>query len=162
MLGHRAYGCRPGWYHAIGGKVDALSTDVDQKLFRQMRQIADVVLVGAETVRRRRLRACAVIGLRQGPTTSPRKTDPPIAVVTGSLVIGLVKKTIHPRSEYAPTTVITAASVDPERLAEAKRHAPVIIAGQQRVEPAAALQALADRGLKSCYAKEALPCWANL
>ena len=35
---------------AIGGKVGALSTDVDQDLFRRMRQIADVVLVGAETV----------------------------------------------------------------------------------------------------------------
>src|SRR5690625_2475464 len=36
---------------AIQGKVGALSTDVDQDLFRRMRQIADVVLVGAETVR---------------------------------------------------------------------------------------------------------------
>src|SRR5699024_9332372 len=53
---------------------------------------------------------------------------PPIAVVTGSLQLDWSKKLFTHAPEYAPTTVITAASVDPERLAEAKRHAPVIIA----------------------------------
>ena len=37
---------------AIDGRVGALSTAPDQSLFRRMRQIADVVLIGAETVRR--------------------------------------------------------------------------------------------------------------
>lgn len=44
---------------AIGGRVAALSTEPDAALFRLMRALADVVLVGAETVRRegyRRLR----------------------------------------------------------------------------------------------------------
>ena len=37
---------------AVGGRVGSLSTAPDQALFRRMRQIADVVMVGAETVRR--------------------------------------------------------------------------------------------------------------
>src|SRR3954454_16171670 len=37
---------------AVGGRVGSLSTTAEQALFRRMRQIADVVLVGAETVRR--------------------------------------------------------------------------------------------------------------
>ena len=37
---------------AVNGRVGSLSTGPDQELFRRMRQIADVVLVGAETVRR--------------------------------------------------------------------------------------------------------------
>src|SRR6476619_3258160 len=37
---------------AVGGRVGSLSNAPDQALFRRMRQIADLVLVGAETVRR--------------------------------------------------------------------------------------------------------------
>src|SRR5699024_11577992 len=36
---------------AIHGRVGALSTEPDQDLFRRMRQIADVVMVGAQTIR---------------------------------------------------------------------------------------------------------------
>src|SRR5690625_6968719 len=36
---------------AIHGRVGALSTAPDQDLFRRMRQIADVVMIGAQTVR---------------------------------------------------------------------------------------------------------------
>ena len=39
---------------AISGKVGALSTPRDAELFRRLRSVADVVLVGAETVRRER------------------------------------------------------------------------------------------------------------
>lgn len=132
---------------AIGGKVDALSTDVDQKLFRQMRQIADVVVVGAETVRREgyglvRLSDHAM-AQRQAQGKPP---TPPIAVVTGSLELDWSKKLFTHAPEHAPTMIITAASADPGRLAEAKQHATVITAGQSEVEPAAALQALAERG----------------
>lgn len=42
---------------AVGGRVGSLSTAADQALFRRMRQVADIVLVGAETVRRG-LRTC--------------------------------------------------------------------------------------------------------
>src|SRR3954447_20876995 len=37
---------------AVGGRVGALSTSPDQELSPRMRQLADIVLVGAETVRR--------------------------------------------------------------------------------------------------------------
>ena len=37
---------------SVDGRVGSLSTTPDQALFRRMRQIADIVLVGAETVRR--------------------------------------------------------------------------------------------------------------
>ena len=71
---------------AIGGKVGALSTDVDQDLFRRMRQIADVVLVGAETVRKEgyglvRL-SDEAMAARQAAGKPP---TPPVAIVSGSL-----------------------------------------------------------------------------
>ncbi len=36
---------------AVGGRVGALSDDTDAQLFRAMRAVADIVLVGAETAR---------------------------------------------------------------------------------------------------------------
>ena len=48
--------------------------------------------------------------------------------------------------EHAPTHVITCAAADPRRLAEAEKYATVVVAGEERVDPAAALRALADLG----------------
>src|SRR3954470_15864036 len=39
---------------AMSGRVGALSTPMDAALFRELRSVADVVLAGAETVRRER------------------------------------------------------------------------------------------------------------
>lgn len=132
---------------AIGGIVDALSTDVDQKLFRQMRQIADVVVVGAETVRREGYGLVRLSDHAKAQRQALGKPPtPPIAVVTGSLKLDWSKKLFAQAPEHAPTMVITAQSADPDRLAEAKKHATVITAGREEVEPASALQALAERG----------------
>ena len=132
---------------AIDGKVGALSTDVDQDLFRRMRQIADVVLVGAETVRKEgyglvRLSAEAKAArerLGKPPT-------PPVAVVSGSLDLNWNLKLFREAPAHAKTMVITTESADPAKITEAKRHADVITAGTDRVDPAAALHAFAARG----------------
>lgn len=132
---------------AIGGRVGSLSTAPDQALFRRMRQIADVVLVGAETVRRE----------RYGPV---RLTDeavewrrargmwplPPIAVVSRTLEFDWGAEVFAGASADASTYLITCAAVEPNRLADARKHATVLVAGGERVEPAAALQALAGLG----------------
>lgn len=132
---------------AIDGKVGALSTEVDQDLFRRMRQIADVVLVGAETVRREgyglvRLSEeakAARVRLGKPPT-------PPVAVVSGSLDLNWKLKLFTQAPAHAKTMIITTETPDPARLTQAKRHADVLTAGTERVEPAAALRALADLG----------------
>ncbi|WP_022869831.1 pyrimidine reductase family protein [Yaniella halotolerans] len=132
---------------AIDGKVGALSTEVDQKLFRQMRQIADVVLVGAETVRKEGYGLVRLSDEAKAQREAEGKPPtPPVAVVTGSLNLNWNLKLFKAAPEHAPTMIITSAAADPDKLAEAKKHATVVIAGEERVEPAAALQALAERG----------------
>jgi|SRR5690625_296188 len=132
---------------AIDGKVGALSTDVDQDLFRRMRQIADVVLVGAETVRRegyglvRLSDEAKVAREREG-----KPPTPPVAVVSGSLDLNWKLKLFSQAPDHAKTMIITTESADPARLTEAKQHCEVITAGTDRVEPAALLQAFAERG----------------
>ena len=132
---------------AIDGKVGALSTKVDQDLFRRMRQIADVVLVGAETVRKegyglvRLSEAAKAAREREG-----KPPTPPVAVVSGSLELNWNLKLFREAPSHAKTMVITTESADSAKVTEAKRHADVITAGVDRVDPAAALQALASRG----------------
>jgi len=132
---------------SVGGRVGSLSTTPDQELFRRMRQIADVVLVGAETVRREgygpvRLSEDAQQQRRQQGQSS----IPPLAVVSRSLSFDWTAKAFADAPADARTHVITCAAADPERRAEAEKVAEVIVAGDDTVDPAAAMRALAELG----------------
>ncbi|MFC7400756.1 pyrimidine reductase family protein [Citricoccus sp. GCM10030269] len=132
---------------AVQGRVGALSTEADQELFRRMRQIADIVMVGAETVRRE---GYAPIKLSQDAQAQREQLGqspiPPVAVVSRSLDFDWTATVFADAAESAPTHIITCATADPERRAEAERHATVVVAGDDRVEPEAALRALRDLG----------------
>lgn len=132
---------------AINGKVGVLSSEVDQELFRRMRQIADVVLVGAETVRRE---GYGLVRLSEEAKAARQRAGkpptPPVAVVSGSLELNWKLKLFSQAPAHAKTMIITTETADPAKVTEAKRHTDVITAGTDWVEPAAALQALADRG----------------
>jgi riboflavin biosynthesis pyrimidine reductase len=110
---------------SIGGRVGELSAGPDRALFRALRSLADVVMVGAETVRRERYGA---IALDPEQAAARRAAGRPAA---------------PPESR---TLVITCAAADPGRLRLARQAADVIIAGQDRVEPGLALRQLAGRG----------------
>ena len=144
---------------AVGGRVGALSTTPDQALFRRMRQIADVVMVGAETVRRegygpvRLTDEAQVQRRRQGRTSTP-----PLAVVSRSLRLDWTAPVFAEAPDDARTYVITCAAADPQLRAQAGEVATVIVAGDDRVEPAAALQALADLG-REVVLCEGGPTW---
>ncbi|MGM7667438.1 pyrimidine reductase family protein [Microbacterium sp. A93] len=132
---------------AIGGRVGALSTRPDQALFRRMRQIADVVLVGAETVRRE---GYSPIQLSAPAQTQRRvrgqSPNPPVAVVSRSLEFDWSAKIFSRAPAETRTIIVTCETADPERLAAAQHVAEIVVAGHDRVEPAAAMTALADLG----------------
>ena len=131
----------------VAGRVGPLSTHPDQKLFQRMRQIADIVLVGAETVRREKY---SPVSLREEAQAQRRQAGkpptPPIAIVSSSLDFDWSLPIFTEAPEHAPTLIITNAIVDSERLAKAEQIADVIVAGEERVEPATALRLLAQRG----------------
>ena len=144
---------------AVGGRVGALSTAPDQTLFRRMRQIADIVLVGAETVRREGYGSVRLDEAAQEQRRRlGRSATPPIALVSRSLAFDWTAKVFTDAPEDARTHVITCKTADPQRLAEAHEHAEVIVAGDDRVEPAAAMQALADLGRRVVLC-EGGPTW---
>ncbi|WP_372698012.1 pyrimidine reductase family protein [Arthrobacter sp. JSM 101049] len=132
---------------AVGGRVGSLSTQSDQSLFRGMRELADIVMVGAETVR---LEGYGAVRLPEQARERRRRlgqpATPPVAVVSRTLEFDWSTPVFANAPAHAPTHLITCSAANPERVAEAERFATVIVAGEDRVEPATAMQALADLG----------------
>ncbi|NUT29382.1 MAG: pyrimidine reductase family protein [Streptomyces sp.] len=129
------------------GRSQPISNAADMRIFGTLRALADVVIVGAETVRQegyRPARARAEFaGARQAAGQEPA---PAIAVVSASLDLdyGLPLFT----SPAVPTLVLTGAAAAPDRMAAAeKAGARVVVAGDGvGVDPVRAVQALAELG----------------
>ncbi len=116
-------------------------------MFRILRSQADVVVAGSGTVRDEHYRpaqlSAMVPGLRAG-----RPATPPIAVITGSLNLDLSTSLFTDAPPDARTIVITTESAPLDRRKAAAEVADVIVAGGDHADLGAAIDALADRGLR--------------
>ncbi|MFF3848814.1 pyrimidine reductase family protein [Streptomyces sp. NPDC002328] len=129
------------------GRSQPISNATDMRIFGTLRALADVVLVGAETVRQegyRPARARAEFARRreaagQGPA-------PAIAIVSASLDLDFSLPLFT--SPLVPTLVLTGATAAPDRIAAAeKAGARVVVAGDGTgVEPERIVPALAALG----------------
>ena len=130
----------------VGGLSGGLSSPADKQVFGILRVLADVVLVGAGTARAEEYKPArrrpALASLRAG-----RPAAPPIALVTRTLGLNLASPLFAEAPPDARTIVITCAASDDDLCAEAAKVADVIVAGDEAVDLAAALDALRDRGL---------------
>ncbi|GAA2381091.1 pyrimidine reductase family protein [Streptomyces coeruleofuscus] len=129
------------------GRSQPISSATDMRIFGTLRALADVVVVGAQTVRQegyRPARARAEFaGMREAAGQSPA---PAIAVVSASLDLDFSLPLFT--SPLVPTLILTGASAAPDRVAAAgKAGARVVTAGDGiGVDPARAVQALAGLG----------------
>ncbi|MFJ8348672.1 pyrimidine reductase family protein [Streptomyces sp. NPDC094153] len=129
------------------GRSQPISSAADMRIFGTLRALADVVVVGAETVRQegyRPARARAEFAaLREAAGQGPA---PAIAVVTASLELDFSLPLFA--SPLVPTLVLTGAAAAPERIAAAeKAGARVVIAGDGvGVDPARAVRELGGLG----------------
>ncbi|MFH0174114.1 pyrimidine reductase family protein [Streptomyces cacaoi] len=129
------------------GRSQPISTATDMRIFGTLRGLADVVVVGAETVRLegyRPARARAEFaGRREAAGQGPA---PAVAVVTASLDLDFSLPLFT--SPLVPTLILTGAAAAPDRVAAAeKAGARVVIAGDgPGVEPDRAVRALAELG----------------
>ncbi|AVH61073.1 MULTISPECIES: pyrimidine reductase family protein [Streptomyces] len=130
------------------GRSQPISGATDMRVFGVLRGLADVVVVGAETVRQEGYRPArareAFVALREAAGQGPA---PAIAVVTASLDLDFSLPLFA--SPLVPTLVLTGAAAPPDRIAAAeKAGAQVVIAGDgSGVDPARAVRALGERGL---------------
>jgi len=132
---------------AVGGRVGALSTEPDAALFRLLRSLADVVLVGAETVRRERYRSIRLPPeLADARQAAGRPRTPRLAVVTRSLNLDWSGDAFAGAPTGSRTLVITCKAADPRRAERAREVADVLIAGEDRVDPEQALLLLSELG----------------
>ncbi|MEU9393956.1 pyrimidine reductase family protein [Streptomyces sp. NPDC048324] len=129
------------------GKSQPISNATDMRIFGTLRALADVVVVGAETVRQEGYRpARARAEFAAARTAAGLAPAPAIAVVTASLDLDFSLPLFA--SPLVPTLVLTGAAAAPERVAEAeKAGARVVIAGDgMGVDPDRAVRALAELG----------------
>ncbi|WP_030803680.1 dihydrofolate reductase family protein [Streptomyces sp. NRRL S-337] len=149
---------RPGWLRANmvssmdgaahhEGHSQPLSSDADMRIFGVLRAVADVVVVGAETVRQegyRPARAREAFAARRA--AAGQSPAPAIAVVTAGLGLdfGLPLFT----EALAPTVVLTGAGAPADRVAKARAAGvEVLFAGEGLgVDPSRVAGVLAERG----------------
>lgn len=129
------------------GRSQPISCAADMRIFGVLRALADVVVVGAETVRQEGYRparartefAAARAAAGQGPA-------PAVAVVTTGLDLDFSLPLFT--SPLVPTLLLTGAGAAPERVAAAERAGVrVVPAGEGAgVDPARAVRELAGLG----------------
>lgn len=134
------------------GRSGTLGDEVDQRVFLLLRRLADVLLVGAGTIR-----AEGYGGHLLSPESQAWRTGhgmsahPPVAVVSGSL-------DLDPDSEFftaAPVRpiVLTSAASPAARRRALEPVAEVVDAGTTQVEPALMVKALASRGFEQIHSE---------
>ncbi|MGW7514933.1 pyrimidine reductase family protein [Streptomyces sp. NPDC054796] len=134
-------------YHE--GRSQPLSSDADMRIFGVLRGLADVVVVGAQTVRQEGYRPArareAFAARREAAGQGPA---PAIAVVSAGLELDFSLPLFT--EPLVPTLVVTGAGAPSDRIAAAREAgAEVVFAGEGAwVEPARVPVALAERGLR--------------
>ncbi|WP_299957024.1 dihydrofolate reductase family protein [uncultured Modestobacter sp.] len=132
---------------SVEGRSGGLGSDGDRRVFRTLRALADVVLVGAGTAAAEGYRpvvADSAVGRLRGELGRPGTM--PVAVVSR-------RASLEPGDQLVtdavtPTLLVTCAAADPgRRAALAAAGVQVLVCGDDDVDLAAALAALADRGL---------------
>ncbi|WP_189863371.1 pyrimidine reductase family protein [Streptomyces poonensis] len=129
------------------GRSQPISHPADMRVFGTLRGLADVVIVGAETVRQEGYRPArareAFAARREAAGQGPA---PAVAVVSAGLDLDFSLPLFT--SPLVPTLLLTGAAAPPDRVAAAeKAGARVVIAGDgPGVEPARAVRALAALG----------------
>jgi len=129
----------------LDGLSDGLSSEADKRIFGVLRALADVVLVGAETVRAEGYRpARARAEFAEARKAAGQAPAPAIAIVTRSLKLDLSAPLFT--EPLVPTVVLTTEDSPAEARAAVAERAEVIAAGRGSVDLPRALAALTERG----------------
>lgn len=116
---------------AINGRTKEMSSEADRALFHHLRTLADVILVGATTVRDE----------RYGPHRPKDGSQPkPIAVCTNTLQLDFASPFFT--EAVARPIIVTSERAPAGALEQARAVADVMVAGTDRVDIAAAVHQL--------------------
>jgi riboflavin biosynthesis pyrimidine reductase len=125
---------------AVEGRSGGLGGPADKLVFRALRAVADVILVGAGTVRAESYGT---------PQPMPgRPTPPRLAIVTQSLELDVEARVFTEAPEGGRPFVVTSEASDPVRRAELSKVAELVLAGRGEVDLGTAVAQLAARGAR--------------
>ena len=137
---------------SAGGLSGALGGPADKVVFAALRAAADVILVGAGTMRAEKYGPARVApAARERRTAIGLSPTPPIAVLTSSCRLDW-DLPFFTDAESRPL-VVTTAMAEPDDRARAAEAASVVVAGEQRVDLARALAELAALGFSAVLAE---------
>jgi riboflavin biosynthesis pyrimidine reductase len=147
----------------VAGLSRGLQTHGDNRVFGALRDLADVVLVGAGTARAEKY---AAIHLAPERREIRRRfglaATMPTAVVSRSLRLDPDSPLITDAEPDARTIVITCAAGDPAVRAALERRADLVVCGDADVDLARAYAALQERGLRRVLAEGGPTLFADL
>jgi riboflavin biosynthesis pyrimidine reductase len=127
------------------GRSGGLSGPADKRLFELLRRVADVVVVGAGTVRDEGYGPMRVSDASAAwRESNGRPPHPVFAIVTGELDLDPASP-IFTKAPVRPIVLTTEHATGAARFADV---ADVVIAGTTRVDPSTAVAALHERGLR--------------
>jgi riboflavin biosynthesis pyrimidine reductase len=131
----------------VAGLAKQLTTSADQHVFRTLRMLSDVVLVGAGTLREEGYQPLRVDEARQRWRREHGLPANPVLAVVSHRLAGLSTMDTF-RSAPVRPIVITHESAPADARAELSTVADVVVAGTGTVDLPAAVAALAARGLR--------------
>ena len=133
---------------SAGGLSRGLQTEGDNRVFAAMRDLADVILVGAGTARAEGYAAVTATERRLDVRRRYGLPDPlPIAVVSGSLDLDVSSALFTGALPGAQTIVVTTAGSPAGRRAALAEVADVAVCGEREIDVARLRAELAARGL---------------
>jgi riboflavin biosynthesis pyrimidine reductase len=129
----------------LEGRSGGLSGPADRTVFRVLRSLADVVLVGASTARVEHYRPVQAdeVWAQLRPEGSPL---PPVAVLTASLDLTGCERLLSMPPSPTQTIVITTTTASAARKAALAGRAGIIEAGAHRVDLRVAIRQLVSLG----------------
>ncbi|HWB66782.1 MAG TPA: pyrimidine reductase family protein [Mycobacteriales bacterium] len=130
---------------AFAGRTKQITDPADQVLLQRLRVHADVVLVGAGTVRAERYGPVRFSDEEvQWRTNNGYAARPPLAIVTARAAFAADAKVFDPQ---APRTILVTTERGAEAAHRLDEVADVVVAGDDLVDPRVMIEALAARGL---------------
>lgn len=130
---------------ALDGRTGGLGGPADRMVFNVLRSLADVILVGAGTVRDERYKPVSPAQVWAG-LRDDRPPTPPVAIVSASLDLSSCGPLMSDFPPHAQTIVITTAESAARAPAGATGKARVVVAGEGRVDITQAVAALVSLG----------------
>ncbi len=126
---------------SVAGRSGGLSGPADKLVFKVLRSLADVIVVGAGTARAEHYGPARNLYKELRPAD---KEPPPIVVVSATLSLDLDSELLRSNR----TIVLTTRQAPPERVAKARETADVVVIDDDHVPASTILDELTGRGYR--------------